>query len=390
MDIAFSPEQEAYREGFARWLRQNLPADWGPPHYRGPEEHDANWKFQVEWERKLYAAGYGGIHWPKAYGGQGLTVAEHYIVNNELGLCAAPEGANGLGRELVGPIILAVGSEEQKKHYIPRILRCDDIWCQGFSEPGAGSDLAALQTKAVRDGDDWIIDGQKVWTSLAHFSNWCILLARTDPAATKHKGITLFLVPMDTPGITIRPLVQITGRREFNEVFFDGVRVPDHLRLGGVNDGWNVANGVLAFERGTTRMNRQGRYMHELGELIDHCRSGHDGAEPLANNPYYRQKLARAFIDFELVRYRNLKTVSRIVNGEPLGPEGSVHKLWWSEAHQRLADLAIEIHGADFDAGPAAERFRDTYLQSRAETIYAGTSQIQRNIIAERVLGLPR
>jgi alkylation response protein AidB-like acyl-CoA dehydrogenase len=300
---------------------------------------------------------------------------------------AAPEGINNIGRELVGPIILAVGSEEQKRHYVPRLLRLDDIWCQGFSEPNSGSDLASLQTKAERDGQHWVISGQKVWTSYARHSNWCILLARTDRTAPKHKGITLFLMPMDVPGVTVRPLRQITGRSDFNELFLDEVRVPDTLRLGAVNDGWRVANGVLGFERATTRLYRQARYLHELCALIELAKR--QVPERLGDSGF-RRRIAAIYGELEIVRYHSLKVVSRVGNGGDIGPEASLQKLAWSEAHQNLAALAVDLLGDDFHSSEEAAPFRHIYLQSRAETIFAGTSEIQRNIIADRVLALPR
>ncbi|MEX0590355.1 MAG: acyl-CoA dehydrogenase family protein [Xanthobacteraceae bacterium] len=388
MDIRFTPEQERYRAEVRAWIEKNLPRPANGNPFRGPDDEDDNARFQKEWERKLYDAGYSGVAWPRAYGGQGLTFVEHYIVQEELGRVAAPEGINSIGRELVGPIMLAIGTEEQKRHYIPRLLRLDDVWCQGFSEPNAGSDLASVQTHAVRDGAHWLITGQKVWTSYARYSNFCILLARTDREALKHKGITLFLMPMDLRGITIKPLKQITGRSEFNEVFLDDVRVADSLRLGAVNDGWRVANGVLGFERATTRLYRQARFANELRALI--ALLERSGSRRLAEDAGFRRRLAAVHVEIEVLRYHNLKVVSRIANGATIGPEASLQKLAWSEAHQKLADLAVDILGEDFANGEAAEPFRDIYLQSRAETIYAGTSEIQRNIIADRVLGLPR
>lgn len=386
MDIRFSCEQEEYRERVRHWLDRNAPKSSDGSPFLPLEDDDENAAFQTEWEKRLYAAGYSGIAWPKAYGGQGLTLVEHYIAQCELGRAYAPEGINNIGRELVGPIILAVGSEEQKRHYIPRLLRLDDIWCQGFSEPNAGSDLASLQTHAVRDGDHWVVSGQKVWTSYARFSNWCILLVRTDRTAPKHKGITLLLLPMEAKGVTVRPLRQITGRSEFNEVFLDEVRVPDSLRLGAVNDGWQVANGVLGFERATTRLYRQARYARELEYLIACLGSA------ATRDARLRRSLTELHVELEIVRYHNLKAVSRIANGAKIGPESSLQKIVWSEAHRRLGDLALDAFGPEGIAGeaPGAALFRDIYLRSHAETIFAGTSEIQRNIIADRVLGLAR
>lgn len=387
MDIAFTPEQTAFRRKFRRWLEENLAPDWGGPRFTGPDDEGANAALQKAWEQRLYAAGYQGVHWPKAYGGQGLTMLEHLIVNEELGRASAPEGINTMGKELVGPIILKLGSEEQKRHYIPRILRLDDIWCQGFSEPDAGSDLAAVRTRAVRDGDNWVINGQKLWTSFARYADKCILLARTDPDAPKHKGLTLFLVDIRSPGIEIRPLRQITGRAEFNEVFLENVRVPADGHLGAVNGGWHAAVGVLSFERATNRLYRQQRFVAEFRQLATSLARRPDKA----NDAYFRQKLGQLFAELEMLRLLNLKTASRLVNGREIGAEASIIKLFWSEMHQRITQFASDIFAEDFVLSePEAERFRFLYLNARAETIYAGTSEVQRNIIAERMLQLGR
>ncbi len=387
MDVSFTPEQVAFGSEMRRWLEENLPADWGGPRFTGPADEAANARFQIDWERRLYAAGYQGIHWPRAYGGQGLSVVEHLIAAEELGRVSAPEGINTLGKELVGPIVLALGSEEQKKHYIPRLLRLDDIWCQGFSEPGAGSDLAGLRTRATRDGDQWVVNGQKLWTSFAHHANKCILLARTDPEAPKHKGLTLFLLDMETPGVTVRPLRQITGRSEFNEVFFDDVRIPAGSHLGEVNKGWDAAVGVLGFERATARFYRQARFMAEFLQLVGSLASRPEKA----GDGWYRQRAGALLAELRMHRLLNLKVASRVVNGRQIGAEASIVKLFWSEMHQRIMDFAAEVFGEEFvEDTPEAERFRYLYLNIRAETIYAGTSEIQRNIIGERMLGLGR
>lgn len=387
MDVSFTPVQEAFRHQVRTWLAENLPPDWGGPRFTGPDDEAENARFQIDWERRLYAAGYQGIHWPKAYGGQGLTVVEHLIAAEELGRVSAPEGINTLGKELVGPIVMALGTEEQKKHYIPRLLRLDDIWCQGFSEPDAGSDLAGLRTRAVRDGDHWIINGQKLWTSFAHHANKCILLARTDPDAPKHKGLTLFLLDMQTPGVTVRPLKQITGRSEFNEVFFDDVRIPAGAHLGEVNNGWHAAVGLLGFERATARFYRQARFMSEFLQLIGSLKARPEKARDNA----FRQRAGALLAELRMHRLLNLKVASRVSNGREIGAEASMVKLFWSEMHQRIMDFASEIFAEEFVLDtPEAERFRYLYLNIRAETIYAGTSEIQRNIISERMLGLGR
>jgi alkylation response protein AidB-like acyl-CoA dehydrogenase len=325
-----------------------------------------------------------------------MTPVEHLIVAEELGRVAAPEGINTVGVELVGPILLGAGTEAQKRRYLPRILSGEEVWCQGFSEPGAGSDLAGLRTAARPDGgEEWVVEGQKIWTTQGHFADWCILLARTDPAAPKHKGLTLFLLPMRQPGITVRPLVDISGKHEVNQVFFDGARVPPGCVVGPVNEGWQTANKLLVHERGTNRIYRQARFAHEFRHMLRLAMEPDaGGARRAADDPVLRDRLAEAWIDLLAHRCHNWKLVSRITAAEPIGAEVSFIKLYWSLMHQRLAALGLDVLGGDAVlTGPhsrAEGRFPDLYLQSRAETVYAGTVQIQRNIIAERVLGLPR
>lgn len=384
MDLALTPEQRRYRDGVRAWLAANLPSGWANGAAPGRPSEEAERHLLIGWERKLYAAGYSGIAWPKEHGGQGLGMIEHYLANYEMGRIAAPESANTIGRELVGPILLAVGTEEQKARYIPRILNVDDIWCQGFSEPNAGSDLASLKTRARRDGDAWIIDGQKIWTSYAHFASHCILLARTNADAKPHKAITLFIVEMNLPGVEVRPIRHMNGLRHFNEVFFAGVRVPDHMRIGPVDGGWNVAVNVLGFERATTRLYRQARYMNELQALTGI-------ADRNGTREIHGARLGRIAAELEILRYHNIQFVSRIASGQPIGEEASLLKLSWSRTHQDMSALAVEVLGDELDAdADEAERFRQIYFTARGETIYAGSSQIQKNIIAERVLGLPR
>lgn len=386
MDITLTPSQRQYRDEVRSWLRANLPSQWRDGSLVGQVSEDEERVFLTEWERRLYASGYSGISWPKEYGGQGKTMVEHYLASYEMGDAAAPESVNTIGRELVGPVLLAVGTEEQKQHYIPRILNVDDIWCQGFSEPNAGSDLASLKTRAVRDGDDWIIDGQKIWTSYAHFANRCILLARTSPDAKAHKSLTLFIVDMNLPGVDVRPIRHMNGLRHFNEVFLTGVRVPDPMRIGPVDGGWNVAVSVLGFERATTRLYRQARYMTELKSLARLAAARGDG-----NVQSIKARLGKIAAELSILRYHNIQFISRIASGKPIGDEASLLKLSWSHAHQEMAGLAIDILGDGVDEDSAeAERFRQIYFTARGETIYAGSSQIQRNILAERVLGLPR
>lgn len=374
MDSLLTASERAFRDSFRAWLPGAL-AQHGPE----PAGEAAVFGWHIEWERRLYAGGWAGLHWPAAYGGRGLGIVEQFLAMEELGAACAPEGANNIGRELVGPILLAAGTEAQKQRFVPRIVACQDIWCQGFSEPEAGSDLASVRTAARRDGAGWRIDGQKVWTTNAQYADWCLLLARTDPAAPRHKGLTLFLVPMVAPGLRVSPIPQITGKSTFNEVFLDAVKVGDDLRLGPVNEGWQVANRVLALERGTTRLYRRARFAAELRDLM---RLAGDRVPPAA--------AGRLFARLEALRAHNLRLVVRVAEGQAIGPEASLQKLAWSELHLDMMRAAADWLGPDFLALPEAARFRALYLAAQAETIYAGSTEVQLSIIADRVLHLPK
>jgi alkylation response protein AidB-like acyl-CoA dehydrogenase len=386
MDISFNDEQDAYRRGVSDWIAANVPDNWVQAAQWPSLSEEEEQAFSIDWERRLYAAGYSGIAWPEQYGGQGLDHFDDLIANEELGRSEAPESINTIGRELVAPIILSVGTEEQKLHYVPRILRMDDVWCQGFSEPNAGSDLASLKTRAVKQqGGRWIINGQKIWTSYAHFATHCILLARTNLETSAYRGMSLFIVRMNSPGVEVRPIRHINGLPHFNEVFFTDVIVDAEMLIGPVDTGWKVAVAVLGFERATTRLYRQARFLEELRSLVDYVRQ----SDTLSEASY--PELGEIAAELAIMRYHNLRFISRIAGGAKIGEEASLLKLLWSHLHQRIARLGLELLGPDFDADtPIAERFRRIYFTSRGETVYAGSSQIQRNIIAERVLGLPR
>jgi alkylation response protein AidB-like acyl-CoA dehydrogenase len=389
MNLNFTPEQRAYRSKLRQWIADSLPNEWKNGLFCGPDNEDDAVRIERDWDRSLFKAGYAGVAWPRIYGGQGATLVEQFILNEELGRVAAPEGINVVGMELVGPILLGAGSESQKLRYLPSILSADTIWCQGFSEPDAGSDLASLRTSAVRDGDHWVISGQKVWTTHARHANLCLLLARTDRTVANQKGLTLFIVPMNSPGITVRPLVQITGRTEFAEVFFDNVRIPAESIVGPVNEGWQVANRVLEIERGTMKLYRQARFTHEFEGLLRVAAS-----TSLATDSHFRQRLASVYAELAIFRYHNLKLVARVMAGERIGADSSISKVFWSEMHGKLATLGFDALGARAAAMGSTSlsegRFQELTLHARFETISSGTSQIQRNIIAERLLGLPR
>ena len=385
MTIRLSVQQRDYRDHARAWLAANLPADWIEGGLWPPRNEAAEHAFLVGWERKLHGAGFTGISWPSDYGGQGRDLVQELIFAEEVGRVAGPDTANTIGRELVGPILLAVGTEEQKRHFLPRILRVEDIWCQGFSEPEAGSDLAAIRTQARADGSGWVVNGQKIWTSFAHQASHCLLLARTNSQGAAYQGMSLFMVPMQTPGIEVRPIRHLNGLHHFNEVFFTDVRIDAGALLGELNRGWQAAIEVLGFERATTRLFRQARFAHELRALLDHA------AQYGKLDAMLCSDAGDIAAELEILRAHNLRFISRLASGARIGDEASLLKLLWSAVHQKIARLALEILGPDLASDTArAARFRRVYFTARGETVYAGSSQIQRNILADRVLGLPR
>ncbi len=397
MDFTLTPDQTAFRDEVRDWLKRNIPRDWvervrGGSDVPRPEAYE----FLRSWQRQMYDAGLVGLTWPKAYGGRGLTFMEELILAEEMAVAKAPPILNILGVGMAGPTIVAYGTEEQKQRYPAKMLSCEEIWCQGYSEPNAGSDLASLQTRAVRDGDHFVINGQKVWTSLAHIADFMMLLARTDPAAPKHKGITYFLLDMKTPGVTVKPLVQMTGDAEFNEVYFDNVRVHESQILGGLDNGWQVGLTTLMYERLALGFGLQVRLRIALDGLCDLARGTERNGRPAAKDPVIRQKLAQLWIDTEAFKYTGARAITKLLKGELPGPEASTGKMGWVETHQRLQELAMEIQGpyAQLMRGSrwavADGLWQHTFLRSRANSIEGGTTEIQRNIIGERVLGLPK
>lgn len=395
MDLSLSKDLEAYRIEVRDWLEENLPTGWGTPLYKKPQNVEEERVFYRGWEQTIYKGGFNGITWPKEYGGQEKTSIHEIIYYEEAGKLNAPPEVNALGKALFGPTLLVYGTEEQKKRYLEPLLKGEEMWCQGFSEPNAGSDLASLQTKAELDGDEWVITGQKVWTSGAQFADWCFVLARTDQNAPKHKGITFFIIPMDAEGVTVRPIVQMDKQSMFNEVFFDGVRIPRDHYVGELNDGWKIAMTTLSFERGTMSLGRQAQFQKEFEHIVKLSKElrTEDGSL-VADNAYYRQKLAEIYAEIRIFRYHGLKTMSQLMNENRLGPEASMQKVFWSSMHVKLGELAMEILGdhapywGESSLGKGILQGND--FLSRGETIYAGTTQVQKNIIAERVLQLPR
>jgi alkylation response protein AidB-like acyl-CoA dehydrogenase len=395
VDFTLTPDQQAFRERVRAWLETNIPPEWkslGSTEVPRPEAFE----FLRRWQATLYEGGFIGVTWPREYGGQGLTFMEEMILHQEMALQKAPPILNILGVGMAGPTIIAYGTEEQKKRYPAKILSCEEIWCQGYSEPNSGSDLAALQTRAVKDGDHYVINGQKVWTSLAHVADWMMLLARTDPDAPKHKGITYFLLDMHAPGVTVKPLRQITGDAEFNEVFFDNVRVHERQVLGEVDNGWAVGLTTLMYERLALGFGLQVRLRIALESLIEMGRRVEKTGRAVTRDPVLRQKLAQLWIDTEALKYTGARAITKLLRGERPGPEASTGKMGWVETHQKLQELAMEIEGPYSQLVKGSDRAVDGgvwqhgFLRSRANSIEGGTTEIQKNIIGERVLGLPK
>jgi hypothetical protein len=386
VDFTYPPAAEAFRKEFRAWLDANLPGDLrGAGTSLEMSDRDALERLR-NWNRMLAEARYAAIAWPEEWGGRGAGVMEQVVYAEEMHRARAPGTVNVIGLSNIAPAIIEHGTEEQKRTLLPRMLRGDDIWCQGFSEPDAGSDLASLRTTAVRDGDVWVVNGQKTWNTLGHVANWCELLVRTDPTQPKHKGITCLLVDMTLPGVEVRPLATITGEEEFNELFFTDVRVPVTSTLGPVNEGWRVAMTTLAYERGTVAKLHLG-LRAKVQRLLEEARHAPMGdGRTAADDPVLRRDLARVYLEAELLKLISDRAISAELHGRAMGPEGSIAKLVWSETEQHVAELSSQVLGPDALSGPWA---RDR-VYSRAMTIAGGTTQVNKNILAQRILGLPR
>ena len=397
--MRFSPQDEEFRRRLQQWLAENLTGCFaGLRGAGGPgREHEAHAE-RVAWNRHLAAAGWTCLGWPAEYGGHGATFAQQVIFHEEYARSGAPARVGYMGEELLGPTLIALGTPEQRRRFLPPVAAVAELWCQGYSEPGAGSDLAAVATTATLDGDEWVITGQKVWTSLAQVADWCFVLARTEPGSRRSQGLSYLLVPMRQAAITVRPIRQLTGTAEFNEVFFDGARTGRPNVVGEVGDGWRVAQATLTIERGVATLGQQVGFRRELDALVDLARRG-----PAAADPVLRDKLARAWIGLEAMQAHALATLegARAGTGSPgtgrsaaPGADASVTKLLWSRWHQALGELAMEVLGAPSMAARGEpydlDDWQRLFLFSRADTIYGGSDEIQRNIIAERALGLPR
>jgi alkylation response protein AidB-like acyl-CoA dehydrogenase len=393
MDLNLSVEERQFRDELRTWLEANLPTDWSQWREKPLEE---TFPYLRAWQRKLDEGRWAAVSWPKEYGGRSATLMQQAIFWEEMARVQAPSMANVLGLGLIGPTIIAFGTEAQKKRFIPKILSAEEIWCQGFSEPNAGSDLASLQTEAHRDQDHYVVNGQKVWTSFGWVADWCELVVRTDPSVPKHKGLTVLLVDMKSPGVEVRPLRQMTGESEFNELFFRDVRVPAENVLGKVNDGWNVAISTLMFERGSYGARLHLLFKRNIERLIELSRMFPRNGQAAAKDPLMRQKLAQCYAEIEIMRLNQLRAFSRITSTGVPGPEGSIQKIFWSELNQRLQQIAQEMLGPYGQLTSGDSRAVDHglwsygYLRTRGNTIEAGTSEVQRNIIGHFVLGLPR
>ena len=377
MDLTFSDSELAFRDELRAWFDAHDPGE------EPVGDEEAHYEWRRDFQRELADGGWAAVQWPVEYGGRGATMTESAIFFEELGRCGAPLPANVLGLLLAGPTIMTWGTPEQKDRYLNPILTAEEIWCQGFSEPDAGSDLAAVKTRAVRDGDDWVVTGQKVWTSGAQYSKWCMLVARTDPDAAKHKGLTYFLMDMEQAGVEVRPLRQITGESEFNELFIEGARIPAENLLGGEGNGWKVALTTLMNERAGLAFFLQVRVRHLLDQLFVEA-----GTSGRLEDPMIADRLGELHLKAEVLRltaYRGLTAIEKY--GQP-GPEGSLTKWMWSETNQQLTQFAADLLGPA--ALQAGGRWSYELLRARGNSIEGGTTEVLKNIVAERVLGLPK
>jgi alkylation response protein AidB-like acyl-CoA dehydrogenase len=389
VDLTLNPAEEAFRDEVRTWLEENHP---GPE----PDSFDEVVQFRRDWQRKMHEAGWAGISWPKEYGGRGATPIEQAIFVMEATRADAPSPANVLGLAMGGPVVIAHGTEEQKQRYLEPILTAEEIWCQGFSEPESGSDLASLKTKAVKDGDEWVVTGQKVWTTYAQYAKWCMLVARTDPDAPKHQGLTYFLLDMEQEGVQVRPLVQITGEGEFNEIFMDGARIPEENVIGEVGGGWQVAITTLMNERAGLAFGAIAQIRRSLNQVLELAKEVRVNGGTAADDSYYRQRMAQLHIEAETMRLNAYRGLTKTMQSGTPGPEGSLGKWQWADINQEITELALDLEGSyaalDRGAEHAIEdgKWQYLFLRSRANSIEGGTTEILKNIIAERVLGLPR
>ncbi|MGH3411886.1 MAG: acyl-CoA dehydrogenase family protein [Marmoricola sp.] len=398
MDPTEAPQDsgnEAFRAEVRAWLEDHLSGEFAELRGTGGpgREHEA-YDGRLAWNRHLAEHGWTCLGWPVEHGGRGLPLARQVIFHEEYARANAPATVNHLGEQLLGPTLIAYGTPEQQARFLPRIRAVEELWCQGYSEPDAGSDLAGVRTRARLEGDHWEVDGQKIWTSLAHQADWCFVIARTGPAPDdgtpkRHRGLSYLLVPMDQPGVEVRPIVQLTGTSEFNEVFFTGARTDADMVVGEPGQGWSVAMATLGFERGVSTLGQQVGFRRELDALVGLARA--NGAY---DDPVLRDRLARASVELEVIRFNALRMLSQEGQGEQVAGSDSITKLLWARWHRTLGELAMQVRGPDgvvvHGEDGELDEWQRLFLFTRADTIYGGSDEIQRNILAERVLGLPR
>jgi alkylation response protein AidB-like acyl-CoA dehydrogenase len=388
MELDFGPETREFREEVREWLNAHLVGEYAEHRGVGGPTDGAAWEVRLAWDRELSAGNWLGIGWPREYGGRGLGLREEIVFEYEYARANAPYRATGNALDLLGPLLVAAGSEEQKKRFLPPILAVEELWGQGFSEPGAGSDLASVRTRAERDGDEWVVDGQKVWTSFGVHADWLYVLARTDPDSQRHKGLSMLLVPTGQPGVEIRPIRNLAGQDEFAEVFLSGARTGADMVVGEIGQGWRTAMVTLGIERGATLLPQQLTFEREAEALIELARER--GA---LDDPLLRHRVVDAWMAVRVMRVTNMRTVAELIAGRTPGAQAAVAKLYASIGHQRLGHLAMEIAGAGGQVvgdGYDLDTRQRSFLLSLAETIYGGSSEIQRNIIGEQALGLPK
>ena len=397
MDFSYSDKELAFRDEVRAWIKANVPGDFGTDAWPAPKDPEQYKKVCFGWMKKLQEGGWSGVDWPQEYGGRSASPIEQFIWQEEIAKHVTPPSLNTIGVGMAGPTIMAHGTDEQKKRHLKKILSGEEIWCQGFSEPNAGSDLAALKTSAVSDNGHYVVNGQKIWTSVAHLADYCILLTRSDSSGSKHAGMTYLMVDMHAPGVEVRPLTQITGDPEFNEVFFNDVRVPKENVLGGDGNGWMVAITTLMHERMNIAALLYGRIKRTLEDVVKLTQKIQRHGKPLSEDPVIRQKLARFHCSVETQRLNNLRMRANASAGKDPGPIGSIFKLIWAKANQDLTEMAVDILGPYAELLPDSDAHNDDigiwmrhFLRARANSIEGGTTEILKNITAERVLGLPR
>ena len=400
MDLRHTEVDERFRTELRSWLEQSIPAPWGAPGYWSGLPADQSFERRRAWEASKAAAGFSGIDWPVEFGGRGGTPAQKAIHDEELARAGAPLTVNSLGLAFLAPTVMAIGTDDQKREIIGPLLRNEVIWCQGFSEPDAGSDLAAVRTRGVREGDEYVVDGQKIWTSNALHADRMFALVRTHPGERKHQGLSMLLLDLHSAGVDVRPLRQLSGSLDFGEVFLTGVRVPADAVLGEPGEGWKVAMLLLSFERGSSALGQYAGFRRELDQVIALARRTERGGRPAVDDPVIRQRIARLHVQLETLRLHSLHVLTQVERGQALGATSSLTKLQWSQAHQDLGDLFTDVTGVDHQLvttnpapgtdDPELRALQRAFLWSRSETIWGGSSEIQRNIVAEQLLGLPR